>query len=67
VTVSALKYGHFAGAVIDFVIISFVVFLITKTILPKEAPAPATKTCSECLETIPAAAKKCKCCASAQA
>jgi large conductance mechanosensitive channel len=64
ITVSALKYGHFAGCIVDFVIISFVVFLITKAILPKEPPPPATKVCPECLETIPAAAKKCKACTS---
>jgi len=64
ITVSALKYGHFAGSVVDFVIISFVVFLLTKTILPKEAPPAATKVCAECLETIPAAAKRCKACTS---
>jgi large conductance mechanosensitive channel len=65
-TVNAIKYGHFVGSLIDFTIISFVVFLITKAILPKE-PAPAaipTKSCPQCLETIPEAAKKCKACAS---
>jgi large conductance mechanosensitive channel len=51
VTVSALKYGHFAGSIIDFTIISL-----------KAPPAPATKTCSECLETIPEAAKRCRAC-----
>ena len=66
-TVNALKYGHFVGATIDFVIIAFVVFLITKALLPKEVPPPATKTCPECLETVPQAAKKCKACASALA
>jgi len=64
VTVSAIKYGHLAGAFIDFTIISFVVFMITKTILPKEAPAAATKTCPECLETVAAAARRCKACTS---
>lgn len=64
VTVNAIKYGHFAGAIVDFVIISFVVFLITKALLPKEPPAPATKTCPECLETVPADARKCKACTS---
>ena len=65
VTVSALKYGHFISSVIDFVIIAFVVYMITKLLLPKEAPGPATKECTQCLETIPAAAQKCKACASA--
>jgi large conductance mechanosensitive channel len=29
-TVSAIKYGHFLGATIDFLCISFIVFLIAK-------------------------------------
>src|SRR6185369_2256670 len=64
VTVNAIKYGDFIGDVLDFVIIAFVVFLITRLILPKPgAPAPM-KECPECLELIPSAAKKCKACAS---
>lgn len=64
VTINALKYGHIVGSLIDFVIIAFVVYLITKMLMPKEPPAPATKECPQCLETVPAAAKKCKACAS---
>lgn len=37
VTVSAIKYGHFLGAFIDFICIAFIVFLITKAFL-KEMP-----------------------------
>lgn len=62
---NAIKYGDFAGRVVDFVIISFVLFLIIKTLLrekPKEAPA--TKTCPYCLEVIPAAATRCRACTS---
>jgi large conductance mechanosensitive channel len=61
-TVNAIKYGHFLGAVIDFVIIAFVVFILTKALLPKDPPPPATKNCPECLETIPAAATRCRAC-----
>ncbi|HEY9754797.1 MAG TPA: large conductance mechanosensitive channel protein MscL [Oculatellaceae cyanobacterium] len=61
VTVNAVKYGHFIGSVVDFTIISFVVFVITNNILPKEKP-PATKTCKECLETVPEKATRCKFC-----
>lgn len=64
----ALGIGAFMGTFIDFVIVAFVVYMITKQVLkPTPAPAvkgPATKTCGECLETIPAAAKKCRACAS---
>jgi len=64
---NALTYGAFIGATVDFVIIAFVVFMITKAFMkpPKAATAPATKTCPECLEIIPAAARKCRACASA--
>ena len=64
VTVSAIKYGHFAGAVIDFTIISFVVFMITKALLPKEPAPKPMKACPECLEQVPEAAKKCRACCS---
>jgi len=48
------------------VIIAFVVFMITKALL-KPAPAessPPSKECPECKEIIPAAARKCRACAS---
>jgi large conductance mechanosensitive channel len=63
---AAIMLGSFLGAVVDFVIVGFVVFLITKAFL-KPAPAPPSapvKTCNECKETIPADARKCKFCAS---
>jgi large conductance mechanosensitive channel len=62
---SAISYGDFIGAVVDFVIIAFCVFMITKALLrEKPAPAPATKVCPECKETIPADARKCRACTS---
>ena len=63
---NAVTYGAFLGSVVDFVLVGLCVFLITKAIL-KPAPAPAappTKTCPECLETVPAAARKCRACTS---
>ena len=66
--VSAINYGAFIGTVIDFAIVSFVVFLIVRSFLrAPEAPAAPTKDCPHCLEVIPAAARKCRACASALA
>ncbi len=56
-----VNYGNFIGNVIDFMIIAFCIYMITKAFL-KEAPAPAAKSCPKCLETIPVAASKCKFC-----
>src|SRR5689334_15327603 len=63
-TGNSITYGAFLGAVVDFVIIAAVVFLITKAFLrPAPAPAPPpTKICGECLETVPAGARKCRAC-----
>jgi large conductance mechanosensitive channel len=38
ITVSAIKYGHFLGALIDFICIAFVVFLISKLFLKETFP-----------------------------
>jgi large conductance mechanosensitive channel len=64
VTVTSIKYGDLVGNVIDFLIISYVVFWIAKAFVPKEVASAPTKECPECLETIPAAAKRCKACGS---
>jgi large conductance mechanosensitive channel len=68
VTPLHIKIGHLAGTVLDFVIVAFVIFLLVTRLAaflrPKPAvPPPAnTKTCPECLETIPLAAKRCRAC-----
>lgn len=66
-TGNAIHYGQFLGSVVDFVIVSAVVFLITKMLLkpPSKTETPVTKNCPECLEMIPAAARKCRACGSA--
>jgi large conductance mechanosensitive channel len=61
---SAILYGHFLGTVVDFLIISFVVFLIVR-MLVKPAPSEPVKTCPECLEKVPEAARRCRACTSA--
>lgn len=64
---AALGYGVFINNFIDFAIISFVVFMVTKALL-REKPAPAgpeTKTCNDCGESVLKTARKCKWCGSA--
>jgi len=62
-----LNYGVFINAIIDFVIIAFCIFMITKIAMkpaPPPPPGPAMKDCPQCAEKILAAAKKCKFCTS---
>jgi large conductance mechanosensitive channel len=59
---NAIAYGQLLGAVVDFLIIALVVFLIIKTMLPKPEKAPDTKECSQCKTIIPAAATRCHAC-----
>ena len=63
-TENAILYGHFVGVVLDFLLISLVVFLIVRTLVkpvPVEAAEP-TRKCPECLDMIPAAARRCRSC-----
>jgi len=65
-----LKYGDFLGAILDFFVIAFVLFLVVSKIVKaaegrlKLSGGPTTKECPQCLETIPYAAKRCKFCTS---
>jgi len=61
---NAIKYGDLIGRIVDFFFVALVVFLLTKAFLEKPAPALATRSCPQCLEAIPAAAKKCRACGS---
>jgi large conductance mechanosensitive channel len=64
---SAILYGHFLGTVLDFLITSFVVFLIVRTLI-KPAPVPPAepmRQCPECLDMVPAAARRCRACTAA--
>ena len=64
-----LNYGLFLNAVINFLIIAFVIFLILRQVnrfLIKPAPpaAPTTRECLYCLSTIPLRARRCPHCTS---
>jgi large conductance mechanosensitive channel len=59
-----INYGIFLDTVIDFFIVALSVFLMahwSKRLLPKPV---ATKSCPECAEAIPLAARRCPRCTS---
>ena len=68
---AVLKYGSFLSQVLDFLIVSFVIFLFVKKIMTlgrkKEAPAPEapkTKVCPYCKSEIAIDATRCPHCTS---
>ena len=63
----AIRYGAFINAVISFVVISFVVWRISKMFIKEapEAPAAPSKTCPFCKQANAVDASKCMHCASA--
>ncbi|MBF5046190.1 large conductance mechanosensitive channel protein MscL [Simulacricoccus sp. 17bor-14] len=72
-TVSPLKLqlGHLLGAIVDFLLIALVLFLLVKKVLERFARAepapvavPSTRACPECLEPVPLAARRCRACTS---
>jgi large conductance mechanosensitive channel len=63
---NAIKYGDLVGRIIEFLAVAVVVFAVVKVVLERDAkPEPATKACPECLELVPAAARRCRACGSA--
>jgi len=65
---ATINYGVFLNTVIDFIIVTFVIFLIIKSANKMRKPAPAaeptTKECPHCFTTIPIKAKRCPNCTS---
>jgi large conductance mechanosensitive channel len=59
--INAINYGTFFGNVVDFVIIAFIIYMMTKSLIKEPPPAPS-KTCPRCKETIAPDASKCKFC-----
>jgi large conductance mechanosensitive channel len=65
---AVIKYGAFIQAIINFLIIAFVVFLIVRAINRLKGPAPVaapiTKECPRCFTMIPLKATRCPNCTS---
>ena len=69
---TTFNYGAFITAVIDFLIMAFVIFLLVKGInkladlrkKPEEAPAPAKRLCPYCLMEVADEAVRCPHCTS---
>jgi large conductance mechanosensitive channel len=60
-----IYYGQFLNAVITFLIIAFVMFLVVKAYnASRSDKAVATKDCPHCLSTIPLGAVRCPACTS---
>ena len=65
-----IRYGAFVTAIINFIIMAFVIFLIVKGInklmtvgkKKEEEPAPTTKKCPHCCEEVNIEATKCPHC-----
>src|SRR5919106_1222162 len=60
----AIRYGAFINAIIAFLVIAFVVWQISRTMI-KEPPPAEVKTCPFCKEANAIEASKCKACTSA--
>ena len=65
---ATVKYGAFIQAVVNFLIVAFVIFLIVRAINRLKGPAPVaaptTKECPRCFTRIPLKATRCPNCTS---
>ncbi len=63
-----IRYGAFIQAVVNFLIIAFVIFMIIRTMnrfkKPLPVPAPTTQDCPHCFTAIPIKATRCPNCTS---
>jgi large conductance mechanosensitive channel len=66
---ATLSYGMFLNTIINFLIVSFAIFLLVRQVNKLRAPAPvpaapALKPCAYCCSQIPSAATRCPNCTS---
>lgn len=67
---ATINYGVFINALINFLIVAFVLFMVVKALnrmkreAPAPAPAPTEKECPQCATSIPIKAKRCPHCTS---
>jgi large conductance mechanosensitive channel len=62
---ATINYGQFLNTVVDFLIVSFVIFLLVRQINRLKAePEPTTKECPHCMSKIPLKASRCPNCTS---
>jgi large conductance mechanosensitive channel len=62
---ATINYGLFISAVLDFLIVALVIFLIIRQVnRMKRTPAAVTKECAFCLSSIPINAIRCPHCTS---
>ena len=68
-----IKYGDFFGALLDFFVISLVLFIVVSRVLkaaegrlakPEATKEVSTKECPFCCETVPLKATRCRFCTS---
>jgi large conductance mechanosensitive channel len=63
-----LTYGIFIQAIVDFVIVAFVIFMLVRTMnrmkKPQPAAEPTAKDCPYCFSTVPIKATRCPNCTS---
>jgi len=64
---ATINYGLFLNNILDFLIVAFCIFVVVKQMnrLKRTPPAePTTKSCPQCLSTIPLKAVRCAYCTS---
>ena len=63
-----IAYGNFLNTVINFLIVSFAIFLLVKQVnrfkRPEPIAAPTTRDCPQCMMAIPINARRCGHCTS---